>query len=484
MLKIFLIKLSRKNKKKLFGLCLLLSDLFFLVIAALLSLYIRFYTTFFGSFKPSYNIDRYYLLSSLLFVAMNLIIFGFYGLFDNDQMFKGSGYYSRIFKSISINLLIIVLIGYLIQTYTFSRIWIFSLYILSLIFLYLSRYFIEILTQKIVINLNLSSKTIIIGIGENEKRIEDTLKKNLTGIFNIIGYVEKEEKIHEDINYSKNFLILGYLDNLREILLKHGVNNVIISSKTYKYFEILNILENLKGLDVLVLMSPGLFEFSVRRMRTRDIGGIPLFQISDVGFFGINLFYKNLIDYLLGCILFLFFIPLYLVLGLLIKLDSKGPIFFKQKRYTKNFREFYIYKFRTMFLDAEERLEELKKFNQADGLLFKIKDDPRITKIGRFLRETSLDELPQIINVMKGELSFVGPRPIPVKIEEFEDWQKKRFNVKQGITGLWQVSGRSNLNFEEMIRLDLYYIQNWSIIMDIKILLKTFSIVFLRKGAY
>jgi exopolysaccharide biosynthesis polyprenyl glycosylphosphotransferase len=484
MLKIFLIKLSRKNKKKLFGLCLLLSDLFFLVIAALLSLYIRFYTTFFGSFKPSYNIDRYYLLSSLLFVAMNLIIFGFYGLFDNDQMFKGSGYYLRIFKSISINLLIIVLIGYLIQTYTFSRIWIFSLYILSLIFLYLSRYFIEILTQKIVINLNLSSKTIIIGIGENEKRIEDTLKKNLTGIFNIIGYVEKEEKIHEDINYSKNFLILGYLDNLREILLKHGVNNVIISSKTYKYFEILNILENLKGLDVLVLMSPGLFEFSVRRMRTRDIGGIPLFQISDVGFFGINLFYKNLIDYLLGCILFLFFIPLYLVLGLLIKLDSKGPIFFKQKRYTKNFREFYIYKFRTMFLDAEERLEELKKFNQADGLLFKIKDDPRITKIGRFLRETSLDELPQIINVMKGELSFVGPRPIPVKIEEFEDWQKKRFNVKQGITGLWQVSGRSNLNFEEMIRLDLYYIQNWSIIMDIKILLKTFSIVFLRKGAY
>lgn len=384
MLKNFLLKLSRKNKKELYGLCLFLSDLFFLIIAVLLSLYIRFYITFFGLVKPIYHINTYYLFYSLLFIAMNLIVFGFYGLFDNDQIFKGSGYYLRIFKSISINLLIIVLIGYLIQTYTFSRIWIFLLYILSLIFLHLSRYFIEILTQKLIINLILSSKTIIIGIGENGKRIEDTLKKNLTGIYNIIGYIEKEEKIHEDINYSKNFLILGYLDNLREILLKHRVNKVIISSETYKYFEILNILENLKGLDVLVLMSPGLFEFSVRRMRTRDIGGIPLFQISDVGFFGINLFYKNLIDYLLVCILFLFFIPLYLVLGLLIKLDSKGPIFFKQKRYTKNFKEFYIYKFRTMFLDAEERLEELKKFNQTDGLLFKIKDDPRITKIGRF----------------------------------------------------------------------------------------------------
>ena len=484
MLKKFLLKLSRKKKKNLYGLCLFLSDLFFLTIAVLLSLYIRFYTTLFGLVKPIYGVNTYYFIYSLLFIALNMIVFGFYGLFDSDQIFKGSGYYLRIFKSISINLLIIVLLGYLIQTYAFSRIWIFLLYILGLIFLYLSRYCIEILTQKLIINLNLSSKTIIIGIGENGKRIEDTLKKNLTTTYNIIGYIEKEEKILEDVNYSKNFIILGYVDNLREILLKHGVNKVIISSSTYKYFEILNILENLKGLDVLVLMSPGLFEFSVRRMRTRDIGGIPLFQISDVGFFGINLFYKNLMDYLLVCILFIFFIPLYLVFGLLIKLDSKGPIFFKQKRYTKNFKEFNIYKFRTMFLDAEERLEELKKFNQTDGLLFKMKDDPRITKIGRFLRKTSLDEIPQIINIMRGELSFVGPRPIPAKINEFEDWQKKRFNVKQGMTGLWQVSGRSNLSFEEMIRLDLYYIQNWSIMMDIKILIKTISSVFLRKGAY
>jgi exopolysaccharide biosynthesis polyprenyl glycosylphosphotransferase len=415
---------------------------------------------------------------------MNVIVFSFYGLFDYDQISKGSGYYLRIFKSININLVILVFLGYLIQTYSFSRIWISILYILSLIFLNLSRYVIEILTQKLIIKFDLSSRTVIIGIGENGKRIEDTFKKYLTGVFKIVGYIEEKEKILEDINYSKNFLILGHLDNLREILLKYKVNKVIISSKAFEYFEILNILENLKGLDVLVLMSPGLFEFSARRMRSREIGGIPLFQISDVGFFGLNLFYKNLLDYLLGGILFLFFIPLFLVLGLLIKLDSKGPIIFKQKRYTKNFKEFYIYKFRTMFLDAEERFEELKKINQECGLLFKMKDDPRITKIGRFLRKTSLDEFPQIINVMKGELSFVGPRPLINKIEEFEDWQKKRFNVKQGVTGLWQVSGRSNLNYEEMIKLDLYYIQNWSIIMDFKILFRTILMVILRRGAY
>ncbi|MBC7333758.1 MAG: sugar transferase, partial [Actinobacteria bacterium] len=184
-------------------------------------------------------------------------------------------------------------------------------------------------------------------------------------------------------------------------------------------------------------------------------------------------------------VLFLLFIPIYLVVGAIIKLDSKGPIFFKQKRYTKDFKEFYIYKFRTMHVDAEERLKELLKYNEADGPIFKIRDDPRVTRVGKFLRRFSIDEIPQIINVLRGELSLVGPRPpLPREVEQYEDWQKKRLSVKQGITGLWQVSGRSELNFEEMARLDLYYIQNWSIGLDIKILLKTIPAVLSRRGAY
>jgi len=138
-----------------------------------------------------------------------------------------------------------------------------------------------------------------------------------------------------------------------------------------------------------------------------------------------------------------------------------------------------------MYLDAEDRLKDLKKYSEADGPLFKMKNDPRITRVGKFLRRLSIDELPQIINVLKGELSLVGPRPpIPEEVKKYKEWQKKRLNIKQGITGLWQVSGRSDLNFEEMVRLDLYYIQNWSIGMDIKILLKTITVVLLGKGAY
>ncbi len=170
---------------------------------------------------------------------------------------------------------------------------------------------------------------------------------------------------------------------------------------------------------------------------------------------------------------------------MLIKISSRGPVFFEQKRMTKDCRIFYMYKFRTMYIDAEERLKELMKLNEADGPLFKMKNDPRITRVGRFLRRFSIDELPQIINVLKGELSLVGPRPpLPSEVEEYTEWEMKRMNVKQGITGLWQISGRSDLSFEEMARLDLYYIQNWSIEMDIKIIIKTIPAVLFGKGAY
>ena len=144
-----------------------------------------------------------------------------------------------------------------------------------------------------------------------------------------------------------------------------------------------------------------------------------------------------------------------------------------------------MYKFRSMYVDADKRLKELKEYNEADGPLFKMKNDPRITGVGRFIRRFSIDELHQIINVLKVELSLVGPRPpLPKEVKQYEDWERKRMNVKQGITGLWQVSGRSELSFEEMARLDLYYIQNWSIEMDIKILLRTIPTVLFGKGAY
>ncbi len=159
-------------------------------------------------------------------------------------------------------------------------------------------------------------------------------------------------------------------------------------------------------------------------------------------------------------------------------MDSHGPVFFRQTRLGINGKSFRMFKFRSMIANAENLKDKLTAFNEADGPLFKIKDDPRVTRVGRFLRRTSLDELPQLFNVFLGDMSLVGPRPpLPEETEEYNDWHRKRMEVPQGMTGLWQVSGRSSLTFEEMVALDVYYIENWTFWLDFKIILKTLPIV-------
>lgn len=177
---------------------------------------------------------------------------------------------------------------------------------------------------------------------------------------------------------------------------------------------------------------------------------------------------------------------LFVIIALFIKLeDPKGKVFFKQLRVGKDGKEFYMYKFRSMASDAEERLKELLALNEVSGAMFKMKDDPRVTKVGRFIRKTSLDELPQLFNVFRGDMSLVGPRPpLPREVEEYTSYDRQRLLVVPGCTGLWQVSGRSNVGFDEMVELDLTYISNRSLYFDIKIIIKTFFLLFGSKNAY
>ena len=475
----------RIKKKIIYGFILGINDVFFFGLAFYISFYLRFNTDLFAENQAVFFIETNYLFYSIIFILSAILIFSIYRLYSWDNIYRGSGYYTRIIKGIIINIIVIILSGYIFELFTFSRKWILLLGVLSLAFIYFSRLLIEIITTRLLCKINTSPGTIIIGIGENSKRIEDSLEKYSLEDDRILGYVEDEERIKENKKYAGDFHILGNLKDIRNIIFKYRIQRVIISGPEYKYFELLDILERLKGLDISVLVFPGFFEFSIKRMNMREIAGIPLMQVTNIGFFGINLFLKNVLDYLLGGIIFIFFIPVYLIMGAAIKLDSPGPVFYQQERYTKDSKTFYMYKFRSMYIDADKRLNELQDYNEADGPIFKMKRDPRITRVGRLIRRFSIDELPQIINVLKGELSLVGPRPpLPKEVEQYEDWQMKRLNVKQGITGLWQTSGRSELSFEEMARLDLYYIQNWSIEMDIKILLKTIPTVLFGKGAY
>ena len=395
-------KLPRSKKKIIYGTTLVINDIVFLALAFYISYYLRFHTGSIAELNLTYQLESNYFFYSIIFIISAIILFLIYRLYNWDYIYKGSGYYSRIIKGLIINIIVIILAGYLFDLFTFSRKWILLLLVFSILFILTSRLIIELVTVKLIKRLNIRSRTVVVGVGENANRIEDSFRKYSIEGDTILGYVDKKSRILKNKKYSRQFKILGYLNDLEDVIYENGIQRVIISSPEFKYNEMLEILEKIKGIDVSVLIFPGFFEFSIKRMNMREIAGIPLMQVSNIGFFGFNLFLKNTIDYVLGSIMFLFFIPIYLFVGLAIKINSSGPIFYKQRRYTKDCRVFYMYKFRSMFINADRRLRELEGYNEADGPLFKIKGDPRITKVGRFIRRFSIDELPQIINVLKG----------------------------------------------------------------------------------
>jgi exopolysaccharide biosynthesis polyprenyl glycosylphosphotransferase len=244
----------------------------------------------------------------------------------------------------------------------------------------------------------------------------------------------------------------------------------------------------LEGSGVALLVAPGLTDVAGPRIHIRPIGSrLPLLHVEEPEFTGARRVLKTAQDVLLCGVGLLLLAPLLALVALAVKLDSRGPVFFRQTRVGRHGREFTVLKFRSMQLDAEQRLPGLRHLNDADraGLLFKLHEDPRVTRVGRVLRRYSLDELPQLLNVLRGEMALVGPRPpLPGEVERYGADVRRRLLVKPGITGLWQVSGRSDLSWEDSVRLDLYYVENWSLALDLQIIAKTLVAVARGSGAY
>ena len=237
--------------------------------------------------------------------------------------------------------------------------------------------------------------------------------------------------------------------------------------------------------DVSLVVAASLTDIAGPRVHMRPVTGLPLMSIDYPKFEGSRRFTKRTFDLVLSSIALVALSPVFLTVALLVRFSSKGPVFFRQERVGLNGKPFKMIKFRSMVVDAEDQLAQLQEESEGAGLLFKMKNDPRVTKVGALLRKHSLDELPQFANVWLGEMSLVGPRPpLPSEVEQYEEWTHRRLLAPPGITGLWQVSGRSNLSWEDSVRLDLYYVENWSLTSDILILLRTIKTVLKPEGAY
>jgi len=325
------------------------------------------------------------------------------------------------------------------------------------------------------------TKLLVVGSGRLGKLMMQQLAASPHLGYRVIGFVEDQEVPLADFG---RFTALGYIWELDQVIRGTRAAQVIVALPSHDHQGILhaaNICER-AGADYKLV--PDMYELSLSRINVDTIEGIPLIGLRRGIANVFQLRVKRLCDILIASSVLLLGAPIWLLVALAIKLDSPGPILFSQQRIGLRGEPFGFLKFRSMRVDAEEALDTLRT-TQAERNLFKQKNDPRRTRVGRFIRPFSIDEAPQLINVLRGEMSLIGPRPLPaVESTNYDDWEKGRFEMKPGLTGLWQVRGRSDIKFDEMILMDLYYIENWSLKLDLQILLQTIPAVHMRRGAY
>lgn len=276
------------------------------------------------------------------------------------------------------------------------------------------------------------------------------------------------------------------VDEVVENAIKNKCNQIIIGQTALISASDLRQLGwALEGKDIDLIVAPAVTEIAGPRLKVSNVEGLPLLHLEQPTFSGISIFTKRVLDLTLSILFLIIFFPIFLIVSLVIKLNDRGKIFYLQKRIGQNNKEFIVYKFRTMHEGSHEQRETVMSNTNKDPRLAKNPQDPRVTKPGLFLRRWSIDELPQIFNVLKGQMSLVGPRPPLVEeVNKYEKSDKRRLLVKPGLTGLWQVSGRSELDWEDAVRLDLYYVENWSLTLDILIIMRTAAAVWRGEGAY
>ncbi len=326
--------------------------------------------------------------------------------------------------------------------------------------------------------------TLIVGGGRTASLLVDKIGRHPELGLCVVGMVSGAVDT-QDASTDCSCDILGSSpQDLPRIIAQHGIREMILVPDEDAPEFVTECFLAVDGYSVDAVMVPPVKDFLLSPSSIEHIEGIPLIPLGCLSYAPRYMPGKRLVDIFGALCALLVISPLFLVTALFIKIEDRGAVFFSQRRAGHRGRYFRMWKFRSMCVDAEARLAELEEQNEGDGLLFKIREDPRITHVGRFIRKSSIDELPQLWNVLKGDMSLVGPRALPVEVEHFGDLAIKRLNVRPGVTGLWQVTGRSNLTYEEMVKLDLAYIQNWSLWLDMKLILQTIPVLLNSEGAY
>jgi exopolysaccharide biosynthesis polyprenyl glycosylphosphotransferase len=349
----------------------------------------------------------------------------------------------------------------------------------AVVFVSVLRVLYERLTGALLRLAGYQRRAVLVGSGQHIEAVAHALDDSGDSPINVIGFVSLEPRPDNGL------MSLGGIDDIGPIVEEHRADEVIIADPDFPQQRAVELVDQCHRRGVVVRVAPSTMEILIHRAEFVPGESVPLFELKPPVFEGIDFALKRSFDLIGACVILVVLSPVLALSALAIRLSSRGPLVYRSKRPGIGGVPFDCLKFRTMYTDAEQRQAELEPLNEQSGALFKIRADPRVTAVGRLLRRFSIDELPQLVNVLRGEMSLVGPRPLPQRdYERLEDWHRKRYLVLPGITGLWQVSGRSELDFDDLVRLDFLYLERWSVFLDLTILLKTLPAVITRRGAF
>jgi exopolysaccharide biosynthesis polyprenyl glycosylphosphotransferase len=403
-----------------------------------------------------------------------VLLLALQGVYDRHRRFLWPTRLHVVVSAVSTALIIAVTISYALGDQRISRLWFAAGWLFAVFGLMVWRTAAQHLMTVSRATITPVNRAVVVGANPLGRQVAQELADR----FDVLGYIDNGS----DLEGGQDLPLLGPIADLPRIVHGDRVDALIITLAPDRRDQVSSVIA--RGFDrrVNVMLVPDLGDILPNTFDLHQIGGRRYIGFSPVA--EVN-WLKRVTDLVATTVGLLIVWPVIVAIALAIKLDSPGPVLYRQERVGKDGRLFRIFKFRSMYTNAEQRRAELSDLNEATGPLFKMRNDPRVTRVGRFLRRTSLDELPQLLNVLRGEMSLVGPRPpLPTEVERYEEWQLGRLRGVPGMTGLWQVSGRSEVSFHDMVRLDLHYLRNWSLSLDVEILCKTLPAVLTNRGAY
>jgi exopolysaccharide biosynthesis polyprenyl glycosylphosphotransferase len=406
---------------------------------------------------------------------ITILVFAQAGLYRQRELRPGAG---RILSSLIVVALIVLAFGFG-TGYDFATTGLIpTAVVMSAVTIGLFRAAYESASLEVMRAAGIRRRVVLVGEGEALARLRSSLAASRGGLaYEFVGAIATEGV--------PGLRLLGSREDLGAVLEEVRPDEVILAEAHFDERTVFDIVEQAHRQGIKVRLAPDTTELLVQRGEYVPGPGAPLFELRPPVLTGFEWALKRAFDIVVSVLVAVLLLPLWLLIALAVKLGTRGPVLHVDRRVGVGEREFEMLKFRTMVAGAADLQPELEDANEAEGALFKIRDDPRITRVGRILRRLSLDEIPQIVNVLKGEMSLVGPRPLPLRdYALLEDWHRSRYAVLPGMTGLWQISGRSGLTFDDLVRLDFTYIENWSIWLDITIIARTIPAVLMRRGAY